>query len=109
MRKAILFVLLLLPAAYAQEKVPQLPADSKVTILKIQLHQKQLEVQGRQLQAQVEQLNREYQDSMKQLADAMSDGYKAANADQSKWTLNSDSLEFTKKPEAPKKEEAKKP
>lgn len=120
---AVILILLGLVAicAGAQDKPPQLSADSRISLLKLQLKQKQLESQFLGLQQQVTSMQQQmtklqgdYTEGGKALQDAIDAAYKDAKLDKKEWNLNLDTLEFTKMPPAPpppapKPEEPKKP
>lgn len=101
----------------AQEKPPQLSADSRISLLKLQLKQKQLESQFLGLQQQVTtmqqqmtKLQGDYTEGGMALQNAIDAAYKDAKLDKKEWNLNLDTLEFTKVPAPPPKpEEPKKP
>ena len=101
-----------------ESKPPVLSPDSKVALLKLQLRQKQIEVQYRQLDAQMKGLQQEYEGTQKDLAVAQAEATALAHADTDQWILNLDTLEFVRKvvpaassvpPATPTPKETKKP
>lgn len=83
---------------YAQDKPPQLSADSRVTILKAQLKQKQIESQYLQIQQQLAGLQAQYTEATKTTQNAIDAAFKEAKVDEKEWNLNLDTLEFVKVP-----------
>src|SRR6266850_43621 len=81
---------------HGQDKPPQLSADSRVTILKAQLKQKQIESQYLQIQQQLNLLQAQYTEATKAAQDAIDAAFKEVKLDKKEWTLNLDTLEFTK-------------
>lgn len=113
--RAIFFPLFVFIVAFtilrisAQDKPPQLSADSRISLLKLQLKQKQLESQFLQMQQELNRIQGQYNDGVKALQDAIEASYKEAKLDKKEWMLNLDTLEFTKIPAPPKPQEPKKP
>lgn len=103
-----LAVLIHYEPAFAQEKAPQLSADSRVTILKVQLHQKDLESRYLQAQQQMTAIQNEFTQTQATLQAAIDAAYKDAKLEKKDWNLDVNTLEFVKVPAAPKAE-AKKP
>jgi len=92
-----------------QDRAPQLSADSRVTILRAQLKQKQIESQYLQLQQQLNGLRAQYDEASKGMQDVVDAAYKDAKLDKQHWILDLDKLEFTKIPVPGSKAEEKKP
>lgn len=115
MRKVIAAVLFLLGVwliavgLFAQDKPPQISAESRVAILKVQLHQKDLESRYLQAQQQMTAIQNEFTQTQTVLQAVIDAAYKEAKLDKKDWNLDVNTLEFTKVPPPPPKPEAKKP
>jgi septal ring factor EnvC (AmiA/AmiB activator) len=91
--------------AVAADVEPKISDATHAKIRDIQLQQKSIEAQYLRTQQQLAALEKQYNETGTGLAKALDEAYKEAKAKPEEWSLNPETLQFTKitKAETPKK------